>query len=323
MHCDGCQHLGSQRGIDPVALPHGRSGRGRPELRLRGARPSRRCSPARRFGGGALSVYLDGEPVVDVWTGWSDRRGNRALDRRHRRDGVLRDQGHGLDRHPPTRRPRPDRLRRAGRRVLARVRRQRQGRRSPSATCMRHRAGLSQLNGVSKADLLDHRQMEERLAAAPVNRLLYGKPAYHALTYGWLMSGLARAVTGKGMRELIRDEVAEPLNTDGLHLGRPPVERADAGRADHRPAGHVCRTRCSTSWRPGSAALPCSGGLRLDVLPRHESRCAGRYSVPRQRDPRGQRRGHRAGPGPDVRRDRQRRRASTARSSSRASWWPA
>ena len=52
----------------------------------------------------------------------------------------------------------------------------------------------------------------------------FGKPAYHALTYGWLMSGLARAVTGKGMRELIREELAEPLDTDGLHLGRPPAE---------------------------------------------------------------------------------------------------
>jgi hypothetical protein len=31
--------------------------------------------PGRRFGGGALSVYLDGRPVVDVWTGWADRRG--------------------------------------------------------------------------------------------------------------------------------------------------------------------------------------------------------------------------------------------------------
>jgi CubicO group peptidase (beta-lactamase class C family) len=31
--------------------------------------------PTRRLGGGALSVYLDGRPVVDVWTGWSDWRG--------------------------------------------------------------------------------------------------------------------------------------------------------------------------------------------------------------------------------------------------------
>ena len=29
--------------------------------------------PGRRFGGGALSVYVDGRPVVDIWTGWSDR----------------------------------------------------------------------------------------------------------------------------------------------------------------------------------------------------------------------------------------------------------
>ena len=87
---------------------------------------------------------------------------------------------------------------------------------------LRHRAGLSHLKGVKKEDLLDHHLMEERLAAAPVDHLR-GWPAYHALTYGWLVSGLCRAVTGKGMRELIRDEVARPLNTDGLHLGRPPA----------------------------------------------------------------------------------------------------
>ena len=33
--------------------------------------------PGRRFGGGALSVYIDGRPVVDVWTGWSDRAGEQ------------------------------------------------------------------------------------------------------------------------------------------------------------------------------------------------------------------------------------------------------
>jgi CubicO group peptidase (beta-lactamase class C family) len=87
---------------------------------------------------------------------------------------------------------------------------------------MRHRAGLSGLRGATQEDLLDHLVMEERLAAAPPGRLL-GKPAYHALTYGWLMSGLARAVTGQGMRALIREELAEPLGTDGLHLGRPPA----------------------------------------------------------------------------------------------------
>jgi hypothetical protein len=31
--------------------------------------------PARLFGGGALSVYIDGVQVVDVWTGYADRNG--------------------------------------------------------------------------------------------------------------------------------------------------------------------------------------------------------------------------------------------------------
>src|SRR6185295_14647130 len=85
-----------------------------------------------------------------------------------------------------------------------------------------HRSGLAHLKGVTKEELLDHLLMEERLAAAPSDRQR-GWPAYHALTYGWILSGLTRAVTGLGMRELIREEVARPLDTDGLHLGRPPA----------------------------------------------------------------------------------------------------
>jgi len=178
--------------------------------------------PGRRFGGGALSVYLDGRPVVDVWTGWSDRRGmvpwtadtaamvfsatkgvaatviHRLVDR-----GLLTYDAPVADFWPEFG---------ANGKGDITVR-----------NLLRHRAGLSHLNGVSKVELLDHRLMEERLAAAPKTRLV-GQPAYHALTFGWLASGLARAVTGFGMRELIRTEVARPLNTDGLHLGRPAAD---------------------------------------------------------------------------------------------------
>ncbi len=50
---------------------------------------------------------------------------------------------------------------------------------------LRHRARRPHLKGVGREELLDHRAM------------------------------------GEG-RELFRTEVAQPLNTDGLHLGRPP-----------------------------------------------------------------------------------------------------
>ena len=178
--------------------------------------------PGRRFGGGALAVYLDGQPVVDVWTGWSDRRGKLpwtadsapmvfsatkglASTVIHR----LADRGL-IDYDAPVAEYWPE-FGANGKSDLT-VR-----------EVMRHHAGLSGLRGATREDLLDHVLMEERLAAARPGRLL-GKPAYHALTYGWLMSGLARAVTGKGMRALIREELAEPLGTDGMHLGRPPAE---------------------------------------------------------------------------------------------------
>jgi CubicO group peptidase (beta-lactamase class C family) len=214
--------------------------------------------PARRFGGGALAVYLDGQPVVDVWTGWADRRGklpwtadtapmvfsatkgmaatviHRLVDR-----GLIDYEAPVAEYWPAFG---------ANGKMDMTVR-----------EVMRHHAGLSGLRGASQEDLLDHVVMEERLAAARPGRLL-GKPAYHALTFGWLMSGLARAVTGKGMRTLIREELAEPLGTDGMHLGRPPAE------APTRAAEIIMPQRMVSSpvvnFVARKAAYQLSGGFR-------------------------------------------------------------
>jgi CubicO group peptidase (beta-lactamase class C family) len=85
-----------------------------------------------------------------------------------------------------------------------------------------HRAGLYDVQAIASTpeELLDHLLMEERLAAAEP-RGEPGRPAYHAFTFGWLASGLARAITGKGMRELARIELEEPLGTPGLEIGAP------------------------------------------------------------------------------------------------------
>jgi CubicO group peptidase (beta-lactamase class C family) len=90
-----------------------------------------------------------------------------------------------------------------------------------------HRAGLHDVQAIagSARDLLDHLAMEERLAAS-APQLPPGRPAYHAFTFGWLASGLARAITGKGMRELVRSELAEPLGTNGLEIGGSGKHRA-------------------------------------------------------------------------------------------------
>jgi CubicO group peptidase (beta-lactamase class C family) len=89
-----------------------------------------------------------------------------------------------------------------------------------------HQAGLDALGPIAPdaAGLLDHLGAEERLAARAAGHAV-GAPAYHSITFGWLLAGLARAVTGRGMDELIESEINEPLGIDGLHFGLPPTGR--------------------------------------------------------------------------------------------------
>ena len=218
----------------------------------------------RRFGGGALAVYLDGEPVVDVWTGWADRRGrvpwtadtgtmvfsatkgmastviHRLVDR-----GLIEYDVPVAQYWPAFG---------ANGKADITVRQ-----------LMRHQAGLSALRGSSMEDLLDHELMERRLASQAPG-YSFGRSAYHALTYGWLLSGLARAVTGKGMRQLIREELAEPLDTDGLHLGRPPVEAPTQAAQIIMPQS-AFQNPVFNAVAPMIAALPRSAGFGSMYFP--------------------------------------------------------
>lgn len=225
-----------------------------------------------RFGGGALSVYLDGVPVVDVWTGWADRKGRQrwsadtgamvfsatkgmATTVIHR----LVDRGL-IDYDAPMAEYWPEFGANGKAAITVRE-------------VLRHRAGLSQLNGVSRADLLDHTKMEERIAAAPAG-LLRGRPAYHAVTYGWLVSGLARSVTGLGMRELFRRELAAPLDVDGVHLGRPPLAAPTQPAQIIGPQRHL-QNPIFNAVAPHLAALPWSGGLGALYFPGMKSMVQG------------------------------------------------
>ena len=154
--------------------------------------------------------------------------------------------------------------------------------------------------------------MEERLAAASVDHLR-GWPAYHALTYGWLLSGLARAVTGHGHARADPRGGGPSARHRRPASGPPACGLTDQGRADPCAA--------ERADQPGVQLRRAEGGrpaalrrVRRDVLPRHQILCAGRYSVPRRRGSGRQRCRHRPRPGQDVRRDRQRRQHRRRRS---------
>jgi CubicO group peptidase (beta-lactamase class C family) len=179
----------------------------------------------RRTGGGALAVKLGGRLVVDLTTGYADRLGMRewqpdtlaisfsttkgvASTVIHR----LADRGQ-IDYEERVAHYWPEFA--AGGKAEVTVRH-----------LLTHRAGLSSVRAVAERaeDLLDHIAMEDKLAARTVHAPTE-RSAYHAITYGWLLAGLARRVTGVGLAELARVEVTEPLGIEGLHIGVPEEAR--------------------------------------------------------------------------------------------------
>ncbi len=209
----------------------------------------------RGAGGGALAVQVRGETVVDLWTGVADRAGARpwtpdtlaisfsttkgvASTIIHR----LADRGE-LDYDKPVASYWPEFGAGGKGRVTVR-------------DLLTHRAGLHSVGAIAARmeDLLDHVAMEDKLAAravaAPTTR-----SAYHAITYGWLLAGLARRITGWGLADLARTEITEPLGIDGLHIGVP----ADARERVAEPVGAALRQLVSTGdvtaplWRRSRA----------------------------------------------------------------------
>src|SRR3954453_10921546 len=179
----------------------------------------------RRSGGGALTVRLRGETVVDLMAGYADRARTRPWTPEtlaisfSTTKGVastvihrLADRG-DLDYDEPVAAYWPEFA--AGGKEDVTVRH-----------LLTHRAGLSSVRAVAERadDLLDHVGLEDKLAARAV-RAPTTRSAYHAITYGWLVAGLARRITGKGLAELARVEVTEPLGISGMHIGVPDEAR--------------------------------------------------------------------------------------------------
>ena len=175
----------------------------------------------RERGGGALTLQVRGRTVVDIWAGWSDRARTRAWTPdtsamsfsttkgiastvMHR----LADRGL-LDYDAPVAEYWPEFAARNKAAITIRE-------------LMSHQAGLYDARSLIRRpeDLLDHLTLEDKLAAARAYPRP-GFPNYHGLTYGWLLAGVARRITGRGMAELFRTEIAEPLGITGVALGAP------------------------------------------------------------------------------------------------------
>ena len=72
--------------------------------------------------------------------------------------------------------------------------------------------------------LLDWHYMNDMLArSAPVHPPGTAN-GYHALTFGYLVGEIIRRISGRSVQQVLRDEIAAPLDLDGLYIGLPESE---------------------------------------------------------------------------------------------------
>src|ERR1700761_8034238 len=168
--------------------------------------------------GGSAAVFVDGEPVVDVWGGFAE--GGRTSP--WQRDTItnvwsvtktmtalcallLADRGQ-LDLDAPACRYWPEFAAAGKDRVLVRH-------------LLAHTAGLPGWDGPV-ADLYDWTAATGRLAAQSPQWEPGRAAGYHSLTQGFLVGEVIRRITGQSVGEYFAAEVAGPLGAD-FHIGLP------------------------------------------------------------------------------------------------------
>jgi CubicO group peptidase (beta-lactamase class C family) len=172
--------------------------------------------------GAACCVVVDGEPVLDVWSGTSD--GATPWSRATLCPGLstakallalaaamLADRGL-LDVDAPVHRYWPEFAAGGKRAITVRM-------------VLTHRSGLPwfEARDVVSTDRPESFRDRERIVAAiarsrPV--LPPGELAYGSLTMGWIVDELFRRIAGTGVRDFVRREIAAPLGAR-LYLGLP------------------------------------------------------------------------------------------------------
>ncbi|MGW1098869.1 serine hydrolase domain-containing protein [Streptomyces sp. NPDC002455] len=176
--------------------------------------------------GAAVTVLLDGRPVVDLWGGWADGERSRPWERdtvvnvwsttkgptalcAH----VLADRGL-LDLDAPVTAYWPE-FGAAGKESV-RVRH-----------LLSHRSGVAGLRDPhTLAELYDWELTTARLAATAPWWEPGTRSGYHAISYGFLVGEVVRRVSGLLPGEFLRKEITGPLGID-FHVGLP---EKDAGR---------------------------------------------------------------------------------------------
>ncbi len=181
----------------------------------------RRAIPRTGHGGAAVCVYHRGRCVVDLWGGTRDGEGSPWCEDTvclsfSTTKGVASTLLHIL----------VDRGRAAYDDPVSRHWPEFGAQGKDSITVRQllcHEAGLYRIAEMVErpAEMLDWEHMKQVVAnAAPVHApgATHG---YHGLTYGWLIGGLVESIAERPFQRVLREELIEPLNLEGMFIGMP------------------------------------------------------------------------------------------------------
>ncbi|MGW1958606.1 serine hydrolase domain-containing protein [Streptomyces sp. NPDC001920] len=206
--------------------------------------------------GASAAVYVDGEPVVDIWGGYADADRSVGWER-DTITGVnsttknmtalcaliLVDRGE-LDLSAPVTAYWPEFAVAGKEKVLV-------------GHVLSHTAGLPDLSGPTTVDeLYDWDSVTAGLAAQAPKWEPGTAAGYHALTFGFLVGEIVRRITGRSIGEFFAEEVAKPLGAD-FHIGLPTEH-------DHRVAPLVPPPSLTDEYAAG-APLGRDGTRREDT----------------------------------------------------------
>jgi CubicO group peptidase (beta-lactamase class C family) len=85
---------------------------------------------------------------------------------------------------------------------------------------LNHQTGIIQCSLPDHIPLWDSAGVQEYLAQSTPSQAYVGRPAYHLVSYGWLVGELIFRISGLTVSQLL-DQVSTELDLDGLYIGVP------------------------------------------------------------------------------------------------------
>lgn len=203
---------------------------------------SRLLQASNEQGGAALTVYFQGEKVVDIYTGKKSNTEQWEADTMSvcysTGKGVLATLAHilvsqgALDYDSPIAKYWPEFAQNNKNEITLRH-------------VLSHQSGLFDIrNIIEKAsDMADWQAMLKHLEQAAPRFKAGTDTAYQALTFGWLVGGVLEKATGQTLDALMQSYLLDPLDLDGAYFGVPHTEL-------HRVATPCRKITTSTQAKP-------------------------------------------------------------------------